>query len=73
MGKGVEYIGSYAFMDAAVETIVLPISLKETGSSIFLTSKIEKIYIEADEIPEGWASDWCGKSSAELILGYGKD
>ena len=62
-----------AVIDYRAEIFSDMLSVKEVGAAVFSGSKIEKIYIEADQIPEGWASNWCGKSSAEIILGYGKE
>ena len=73
LGKGVEFIADFAFANSGVVSIVLPESLTTTGNYLFSNSKVENIYIEAEEIPATWNEKWCGTISGTITLGYGKD
>lgn len=73
LGKGVEFIADFAFANSGVVSIILPESLTTTGNYLFSNSKVENIYIEAEEIPATWNEKWCGTISGTITLGYGKD
>lgn len=67
--EGIESIGKYAFNNCEMlSEIILPKSLISIGTEVFNTPEmIIKLYISEEEIPEGFAKDWC---SGEIVIEY---
>ena len=72
MSKNIKYIGENAFSDCKnLSNIIIWKNVSEVGARTFGSwENTQTINIEANEVPEGWDSDWNSGCNANIVYAY---
>lgn len=72
MSKNIKYIGTNAFSNCtSLSNIIIWKNVSEVGRRTFESwENTQTIKIEANEVPEGWNSDWNEGCNANIVYAY---
>ncbi len=75
MSKNIKYIGTNAFAYCtSLSNIIIWKNVSEVGARTFGSwENTQTINIEANEVPEGWDSDWNSGCNANIVYAYTGD